>query len=120
MSAHDLVHVAAYLDRYYPELAAIADTKDIAIPATSTHKAFYPHNLNVMLWTYRGATGLKTGLTDNAGGCMLTTATRAGRHLIVVVLNATGVSASDATVLLNYGFSVHPRLALWPVPLAAS
>ena len=120
MSAHDLVHVAAYLDRYYPELAAIAATKDIAIPASSTHKAFYPHNLNVMLWTYPGATGLKTGLTDNAGGCMLTTATRGGRHLIVVVLNATGVSAADATVLLNYGFSVHPRLPLWPVPVGNS
>ena len=118
MSAHDLVHVAAYLDKYYPELAAIASTKDISIPASSTHKAFYPHNLNVMLWTYAGATGLKTGLTDSAGGCMLTTATRGGRHLIVVVLNATGVSAADATVLLNYGFSVHPRLPLWPVPIA--
>ena len=120
MSAHDLVHVAAYLDRYYPELAAIADKKDITIPASSTHKAFYPQNLNPMLWSYPGATGLKTGLTDNAGGCMLATATRGGRHLIVVVLNATGVSAADATVLLNYGFSVHPQLPLWPVPVAAS
>jgi serine-type D-Ala-D-Ala carboxypeptidase (penicillin-binding protein 5/6) len=120
MSAHDLVHVAAYLDKYYPELAAIAATKDMTIPASSKHKAFYPHNLNVMLWSYPGATGLKTGLTDNAGGCMLTTATRGGRHLIVVVLNATGVSASDAALLLNYGFSVHPKLALWPVPMAGS
>ena len=73
-----------------------------------------------MLWTYPGATGLKTGLTDNAGGCMLATATRNGRHLIAVVLNATGFSVGDATVLLNYGFSVHPKLALWPVPIAAS
>jgi hypothetical protein len=38
----------------------------------------------------------------------------------VVVLNATGVSASDAALLLNYGFSVHPKLALWPVPMAGS
>jgi D-alanyl-D-alanine carboxypeptidase (penicillin-binding protein 5/6) len=120
MSAHDLAHVAAYLDRYYPELAAIAATKEISIPATSTHKAFHPYNLNGLLWTYPGTTGLKTGLTDNAGGCMLATATRGGRHLIAVVLNATGFSAYDATVLLNYGFSVHPRLGLWPLPLAAS
>jgi D-alanyl-D-alanine carboxypeptidase (penicillin-binding protein 5/6) len=119
MSAHDLAHVAAYLDKYYPELAAIAATKEIAIPASSTHKAFYPHNLNGLLSSYPGATGLKTGLTDNAGGCMLATATRGGRHLVAVVLNATGVSASDATVLLNYGFSVHPKLALWPVPISA-
>jgi serine-type D-Ala-D-Ala carboxypeptidase (penicillin-binding protein 5/6) len=120
MSAHDLAHVAAYIDKYYPQLAAIAATKGIAIPATSTHKAFYPINLNQLLWSYAGATGLKTGLTDNAGGCMLATATRNGRHLLAVVLNATGHSVEDATLLLNYGFSVHPRLTLWPVPISTS
>ena len=114
MSAHDLVHAAAYLDTYYPQLAAIAGTKDFAIAATATHKAFYPHNLNRLLWTYPGATGLKTGLTDNAGGCMLATATRGGRHLIAVVLNATGYSTNDAAILLNYGFSVHPARAFGP------
>ena len=119
MSAHDLVHAAAYLDTYYPDLAAIAATRDIAIPATSTHKAFYPHNLNRLLWTYPGATGLKTGLTDNAGGCMLATATRNGRHLIVVVMNATGRSADEAALLLDYGFSVHPPRALGPFAVAA-
>jgi D-alanyl-D-alanine carboxypeptidase (penicillin-binding protein 5/6) len=109
MSAHDLAHVAAYLDRYYPELAAIAATKDVVIQATALHKAFYPHNINRLLWTYPGATGLKTGFTDNAGGCMLATATRGGRHLIVVVLNATHYSVADATLLLDYGFSVHTQ-----------
>jgi D-alanyl-D-alanine carboxypeptidase len=117
MSAHDLAHVAAYLDKYYPELAAIAATKEISIPASATHKAYYPVNLNWMLGTYPGLTGLKTGLTDNAGGCMLATATRNGRHLVAVVLNSTGYSVADATVLLNYGFSVHPHLSLWPIPL---
>jgi serine-type D-Ala-D-Ala carboxypeptidase (penicillin-binding protein 5/6) len=112
MSAHDLAHAAAYLDQYYPELANIAATKDVAIAATSQHKAFYPHNLNPMLWSYAGATGLKTGLTDAAGGCMVATATRGGRHLIAVVLNATAHSAADATALLNYGFSITPRLPL--------
>ncbi len=110
MSAHDLVHLAAYLDKYYPEVAAIAATKDIVIPATASHKAFYPHNLNRMLWTYPGVNGLKIGLTDNAGGCWLATASRGGRHLIVVVLNDTGRSADDAKVLLDYGFSIRPTL----------
>jgi serine-type D-Ala-D-Ala carboxypeptidase (penicillin-binding protein 5/6) len=114
MSAHDLVHAAAYLDTYYPELAPIASTKDIAIPATATHKAFYPHNVNQMLWTYPGATGLKTGLTGNAGGCTLATATRDGRHLVVVVMNATQHSFQDATLLLDYGFSVHPDANFGP------
>jgi len=114
MSAHDLVHAAAYLDAYYPELAQIAATKDVRIAATATHKAFYPHNLNRLLWSYAGATGLKTGLTDDAGGCMLATATRDGRHLIAVVMNDTGRSTQDAAVLLDYGFSVHPSRAFGP------
>ena len=107
MSAHDLAHAAAYFGRYYPELAAIAATKDVAIPATAEHKAFYPHNMNRLLWTFPGATGLKPGFTYDAGGCMVATATREGRHLVVVVLNATGHSTDDAALLLNYGFSVH-------------
>lgn len=120
MSAHDIVHAAAYLDAYYPQLAAIAATKDITIPATATHKAFYPHNINPLLSTYPGATGLKTGFTDNAGGCQLGTATRNGRHLIVVVMNDTHRSAADATVLLNYGFSVvDPQAALGPFSTTA-
>ena len=110
MSAHDIVHMAAYLDRYYPQLAAIAATKDISIAATDAHKAFAMQNLNRMLWTYPGATGLKTGLTGNAGGCWLTTAVRNGRHLIAVVMNATGYSADDARILLDYGFSIRPTL----------
>jgi D-alanyl-D-alanine carboxypeptidase len=112
MSAHDLAHAAAYLDRYYPDLAGIAATRDVRIPATGHHKAFYPHNLNQLIYTYPGATGLKTGLTDNAGGCIVATATRNGRHLIAVVLNATHHSADDAAVLLNYGFSTQARAPL--------
>ncbi len=103
-----------WADTYYPQLAAIAATKEISLPATATHKAFHPYNLNPLLWTYAGATGLKTGLTDNAGGCIVATATRGGRHLIAVVLNATGVSAADAAVLLNYGFAVHPTRGFGP------
>jgi D-alanyl-D-alanine carboxypeptidase (penicillin-binding protein 5/6) len=110
MSAHDIAHLAAYLDKYYPDLAAIAATKDITLPATDTHKAFPMENLNRMLWTYPGVTGLKTGLTDNAGGCWLATATRNGRHLIAVVLNDRGRSWVDAATLLDYGFSVKPTL----------
>jgi D-alanyl-D-alanine carboxypeptidase (penicillin-binding protein 5/6) len=110
MSAHDIAHLAAYLDKYYPDLAAIAGTKTITLSTTGTYKAFPMQNLNRMLWSYPGVTGLKTGLTQNAGGCWLATATRNGRHLIAVVLNDTGRSAEDAATLLDYGFSVRPTL----------
>jgi D-alanyl-D-alanine carboxypeptidase (penicillin-binding protein 5/6) len=114
MSAHDLAHAAAYFSAYYPDLAAIAATRDMKIPATATHKAFQPHNMNRLLATYPGATGLKPGFTGDAGGCMLATATRGNRHLIAVVLNATQHSTEDAATLLNYGFSVNPDRSFGP------
>jgi D-alanyl-D-alanine carboxypeptidase (penicillin-binding protein 5/6) len=114
MSAHDLAHAAAYFATYYPELAAIAGTRDVKIPATATHKAFQPHNVNRLLTTYPGATGLKPGYTGDAGGCMLATATRGNRHLIAVVLNATQHSTEDAATLLTYGFSVNPDRSFGP------
>jgi D-alanyl-D-alanine carboxypeptidase len=49
---------------------------------------------------------------------MLATATRGGRHLIVVVLNATHYSVADATLLLDYGFSIH-TLPFGPWPAAS-
>ena len=112
MSAHDLARVAGYLDEYYPELAAIASTKDEAIPSTDTHKAYYPHNLNLLLWDYPGATGLKTGLTDGAGSCVVATATRNGRHLVAVTLNDNGHTFGDAEILLDYGFSQTTNVTL--------
>src|SRR5260370_35862975 len=112
MSAHGLAHAAAYLGQSYLALAAIANTKDVAIPATAQHKAFYPHNVNPMLWSYPGATGLKTGLTDAAGGCVIATATRGNRHLIAAVLNATHHSPDDPTRLLNSAFSTQARVPL--------
>jgi D-alanyl-D-alanine carboxypeptidase (penicillin-binding protein 5/6) len=107
-SAYDLAVVAGYLSRNYPQLAAIAGTREEPMPAAPTHKAFDPWNLNKMLWSYPGTTGLKTGLTDDAGGCVAVTATRNNRHLVAVVLHSD-VFFSDAVHLLDYGFSVDPR-----------
>ena len=112
MSAHDLARAAAYLDKYYPELAAIAGTKDKEIPSTTTHQAYAMQNLNALLTTYPGATGLKTGLTPAAGACAVITATRNGRHLVVVVMNDTSHAFGDSAALLDYGFSVKPALTL--------
>lgn len=68
------------------------------------------HNLNKMLALYWGADGGKTGLTDAAGLCLMTTATRNGHRLISVVLNAPRWT-DDSTALLNYGFATLPAAA---------
>ena len=64
-------------------------------------------NTNKMLRRYNGITGLKTGTTSGAGGCISASATRDGLNLIAVVLGAP--SSKDrfeaATTLLDYGFA---------------
>jgi D-alanyl-D-alanine carboxypeptidase len=52
---------------------------------------------------YRGAVGVKTGLTDDAGHCLAAAATRHGRTLIAVVLDSPD-TAADASQLLDWGF----------------
>ena len=76
-----------------------------AFPATATHPAFDGVNwLHSFFQNYPGATGMKTGYTDDAGGCTVTTATRGNRRLIAVVMHSD-VFFTDAARLLDYGFS---------------
>ena len=60
-------------------------------------------NKNLLLGTYRGADGVKTGYTSKAGRCLVASATRNGRTLVAVVLHA-GDPYTDARRLLNLGF----------------
>ena len=103
-SSYDLAVLSAYIVRDYPELAAIAGTRDHVIPATPTHPAFYPHNVNHFLDVYPGDSGLKTGFTDDAGGCLVATATRNGRHLLLVLMGSD-IMFGDGVRLMDYGFS---------------
>ena len=62
---------------------------------------------NDLLGAYRGANGIKTGHTDEAGWCIAASATRDGRSIVAVVLGAPTEQARDdaARALLDYGFS---------------
>jgi D-alanyl-D-alanine carboxypeptidase len=104
-SAMDLAMAAEYLDTHYPTLAAIADTTTMEIPATVTHKAFHLQTLNHLVTGYPGATGLKTGWTGQAGGCLVGTAVRYGHPLVSVVLGSNNATL-DSRALLDYGFAL--------------
>ena len=104
-SASDLATASLYLERQFPEVASLASTLAIEIPATPTHHAYHLFNLNQLLHTYPGTTGLKTGWTGQAGGCVIATATRDGRHLLLVVMGSPRVF-DEATALLDYGFAL--------------
>ncbi|WP_127471052.1 D-alanyl-D-alanine carboxypeptidase family protein [Thiomicrorhabdus aquaedulcis] len=71
-----------------------------------TFNGITQHNRNRMLWQDPSVDGLKTGHTDSAGYCLVTSAKRENTRLITVVL---GTSSSEQRVeesqkLLNYGF----------------
>ena len=83
-------------------------------------------NTNKLVRFYEGATGLKTGTTDEAGYCVSATAKKDGMELIAVVLDGATSDRrfSDAKALLNYGFAnfspaqLHPEeILLTPIPV---
>jgi len=85
----------------------MATVPAITLPASATHHALKLYNLNELIRTYPGATGLKTGWTGRAGGCLIATATRDGRHLLTVVLGSPRLF-DEAATLLDYGFASPP------------
>lgn len=64
-------------------------------------------NTNKLIKQYEYATGLKTGSTGLAKYCVSATAKKDGMELIAVVMAAPDykIRFSDASTLLNYGFS---------------
>ncbi|HEV8564663.1 MAG TPA: D-alanyl-D-alanine carboxypeptidase family protein [Actinomycetota bacterium] len=102
-SARDLVTLTRAAFNEDPRFGAIIGTREHDVPSPEG-EARHIQNRNVLLWLYRGATGVKTGYTSSAGFCMVATAQREGRRLIAVVLGEPGEPFSDAAALLNYGF----------------
>ena len=82
-------------------------------------------NTNKLIRFYEGATGLKTGSTDNALYCLSGTAEREGMELIAVILKdiTSAQRFEDAKTLLSYGFSTYtlktvtPDAPLAPIPV---
>jgi len=114
-SPYDLAVAAVAVAWRYPQLLALAGAKDEELAPTDTHKGFFLHTLIKLVSVYPGATGLKTGYTDDAGYCLVGTAARGDRHLAVVLLHSDLALTVDATRLLDYGFA-QPR----PEPLDPS
>ena len=71
-------------------------------------------NTNKLVRFYDGATGLKTGTTDQAGCCLAATAERDGMELIAVVMGCptSNDRFASAKALLNYGFANYEYLTV--------
>lgn len=106
-TARDMAKIAAYgmkLDKF----RQIVGTKEkrIYYIAPQGHTT-YCVNTNELLDTYPGCTGIKTGWTSAARGCVSAAATRDGRELIAVVMHSDDDETrfSEAAELLDYGFA---------------
>ena len=94
----------------FPVFQSIVDQRFFHLPKAPGHHQYWWDNTDDLIGSYRGAVGIKTGYTDDAGHCLLFEAVRNGRTLIGVVLDspATGVAAGaqDAAQMLNWGFGL--------------
>ena len=96
-TARDLSVLAAYAMEN-PIFYKTVSAKNIAVGQRSLH------NHNKLLWRYEGADGVKTGYTRAAGRILVSSATRSGRRLIGVTINAPD-DWNDHITLLDQGFS---------------
>ncbi len=99
-TARDIVKVTRALIKDFPEYYQWYSEKKF------TYNDITQYNRNKLLWRDESVDGLKTGHTDSAGYCLVTSAERDGMRLISVVLGTKSEEArADASqALLNYGF----------------
>jgi len=121
ISAHDIAVMSRALILNHPEIRRYTTIWMDSLRGGASELV----NTNKLIRFYEGATGLKTGSTDNALYCLSATAERDGMELIAVIMKgATSAQRfEDAKVLLNHGFSSYalkkivPEAALPPVPV---
>ncbi len=99
-SARDIARIAHALIEEFPEYYQWYSEREFA------YNDITQYNRNRLLWRDDSVDGIKTGHTDSAGYCLVTSAQREGMRLISVVLGTKGEEArADASQsLLNYGF----------------
>ncbi|MEO5290974.1 serine hydrolase [Limosilactobacillus sp. WILCCON 0050] len=95
ISAVDLAKIASWLLNHYPDVVNITKTAQEDFPVSDS-QTYHMQNINLMI---KGAAldradgeidGLKTGTTDSAGNCFVSTGTFSNRRLVTVVLNVPG------------------------------
>ncbi len=109
-SAADIARLATAIIRDFPEYYSWYSQREY------TYNGITQKNRNALLWRDPTVDGMKTGMTDAAGYCLVSSAEREGMRLIAVVLGAKSPSAraKDSQALLNYGFRFFETRLLYP------
>ncbi len=100
MTAKDIARLAGLVIAKYPEYYHWYSQKEF------TFNEITQYNRNKLLWRDDSVDGLKTGYTESAGYCLVTSAKKDDMRLITVVLGTGSANARvDASqALLSYGF----------------
>jgi D-alanyl-D-alanine carboxypeptidase (penicillin-binding protein 5/6) len=108
-TASDLAKLAAALIRDHPEHYPMYSIKEY------TYNKIKQPNRNRLLWTDPSVDGLKTGHTKSAGWCLMSSAKRGERRLVLVLLGAesSNARASESQKLLNFGFQFYDTVRLY-------
>ena len=99
-TARDIAKLAVAVIREFPEHYAWYSEKEY------TYNDIKQYNRNKLLWRDETVDGLKTGHTDSAGYCLVSSALRSDMRVVSVVLGADSekARASVSQAILNYGF----------------
>jgi serine-type D-Ala-D-Ala carboxypeptidase (penicillin-binding protein 5/6) len=108
-TAYDLALLAIAIIRDFPEYHPLYSMKEFR------YNNITQANRNRLLWSDPAVDGMKTGYTENAGYCLITSARRGERRLISVVLGAASEAAraTESEKLLNYGFQFYDSVKLY-------
>lgn len=108
-TAQDLALLAIAIIRDFPEYHPLYAMKEYR------YNNITQANRNRLLWSDPTVDGMKTGYTENAGYCLITSAKRGDRRLISVVLGTASESARavESQKLLNYGFQYYDSVKLY-------
>ena len=104
-SAYDLAIIASELMKHKDVFKYTTLYEDYL--RKNTDNKFWLVNTNKLIKSYKGADGLKTGMTDDAGYCMAVTAKRDGMRILAIVLGEKEgkVRNKETSELLDYGFN---------------
>ena len=108
-TAHDLSLLATAIIRDFPEHYPYYSLKEFR------YNNITQSNRNRLLWVDPTVDGMKTGHTESAGFCLITSARRGPRRLVSVVLGASSESgrATESQKLLNYGFQFYDTVRVY-------
>ena len=108
-TARDLTTLARALIKDFPEQYKIFAERDF------TYNKIKQGNRNILLDMDPTVDGIKTGHTEAAGFCLLSSAQRDGRRLISAVMGTKSIKyrAQASLELLNYGFRFFDTVPLF-------